>query len=263
VQPLIAITGRRLSAAAIERMDARYASREIDFYFSDYATCVARAGGIPAYLPYEAGTAEALRRFDAVIVTGGQDIHPGRWGGDQSVVQPERDPRRNPSAHDRSRDAYEAVLICSALDARIPVLGVCRGHQMLNVALGGRLIADLPASGIHLIEDSARTDGRPDHIIRFEPGSTLHDVYGASAQVNSWHHQAVDTCGEDLVVTARARDGVVEAIEIPGSDVVGVQWHPEWQSTPDPIFDWLVKAASARRTASSNLPRPVRTLAHQ
>lgn len=264
MQPLIAITGRRLTAAAIDRMDQRYASREIDFYFSDYATCVARAGGIPAYLPYEAASAEAIRGFDALIVTGGQDIHPGRWGGDQTVVPPEEVERRNPSAHDRSRDAYEAVLICAALDAGIPVLGVCRGHQMLNVALGGRLIADLPASGVqHVSEDSALSDGQRDHVVRFTPGSTLHGVYGESAQVNSWHHQAVDTCGDDLVVTARAADGVVEAIEIPTADVVGVQWHPEWQSNADPIFRWLVRAASHSPLSGTDLADTRRTTTSQ
>jgi putative glutamine amidotransferase len=262
VQPLIAITGRRLSAAAIDRMDTRNASREIDFYFSDYATCVARAGGTPAYLPYEAANAEALGRFDALIVTGGQDIHPGRWGGDQSVVPPEDGVRLNPSAHDKLRDAYEAVLICAALDAGIPVLGVCRGHQMLNVALGGRLIADLPTSDVqHVSEDSALTDGQSDHVIRFAPGSTLHQIYGDSARVNSWHHQAVDTCGDDLVVTARAADGVVEGIEIPTADVVGIQWHPEWQSTHDPIFDWLVAAASAPWAREADLAKTSQNIA--
>ncbi|WP_169816090.1 gamma-glutamyl-gamma-aminobutyrate hydrolase family protein [Nocardia miyunensis] len=232
----------------IQRMDARFASREIDFYFSDYAACVRRADGIPAYLPYEAGTAEAIRRFDGLIVTGGQDIHPGRWGGDQSVIPADADPRYNSSAHDTSRDAYEAALICAAIDERIPVLGVCRGHQMLNVALGGRLVDDLPPSELsHYSADAAPTDGESDHVVTFAPGSTLYGVYGPQARVNSWHHQAVDTCGADLVVTARARDGVVEAIEIPGREVVGVQWHPEWQSTPDPLFEWLMRAAAASR----------------
>jgi putative glutamine amidotransferase len=97
------------------------------------------------------------------------------------------------------------------------------------------------------------TDGAADHVVRFEPSSIAASIYGTEARLNSWHHQAVATCGRGLQVTGRAQDGVVESIEIPGRPILGVQWHPEWQLSTDPVFAWLVDAARSTRT------RPVPT----
>jgi putative glutamine amidotransferase len=93
--------------------------------------------------------------------------------------------------------------------------------------------------------------------VAFSSGSLAAGIYGDRAQVNSWHHQAVDTCGEGLVVTGRTADGIVESIEMPGHPVLGVQWHPEWQSTTDPAFGWLVEQARARA-----VPEPTLQLSH-
>jgi putative glutamine amidotransferase len=244
MKPLIGITGRRLLASTITHMDARYADREIDFFFSDYAARVAEAGAIPVLLPYEAGSASTLDRLDGLLVTGGQDVHPSVYGAGAEELAPVDESRTSGFAHDLDRDAYEMTLIRAAIATRTPVLGICRGHQVLNVALGGTLVADLPATQVeHYLTDAAPTDGRADHRVEFTPGSLAHGIYGHSRILNSWHHQAVDRCGAGLVVSGRAHDGVVESIELPDHPVLGVQWHPEWQVTPDPVFAWLVAAA--------------------
>lgn len=244
MSPLIGISGRRLLASSITHMDARYADREIDFYFSDYAARVSEAGAIPVLLPYEAGTERTVERLDGLLVTGGQDMHPAVWGGTVEDGVSADPARTSGFAHDMDRDAYEMTLIRAAIATGTPVLGICRGHQVLNVALGGTLVPDLPVTEVeHYLTDAAPTDGRTDHRVAFTTGSLAHEIYGSSRIVNSWHHQAVDRCGAGLVVGGRAHDSVVEAIELPGHPVLGVQWHPEWQVTPDPAFAWLVAAA--------------------
>lgn len=245
MKPLIGITGRRLLASTITHMDARYADREIDFYFSDYAARVAQAGAIPVLLPYEAGSASTIDRLDGLLVTGGQDVHPSVYGAEVEAA-PVDESRTSGFAHDVDRDAYEMTLICAAIETRTPVLGICRGHQILNVTLGGTLVVDLPTTQVeHYLTDAAPTDGRSDHRVDFTPGSLAHDIYGPGRTFNSWHHQAVERLGAGLVASGRAQDAVVEAIELPGRPVLGVQWHPEWQVTPDPVFAWLVATAQA------------------
>jgi putative glutamine amidotransferase len=245
MRPLVGITGRRLQSSVISHMDARYTDRDIDFFFTDNASKVAAAGGIPVLLPYEAGCSDTVQRIDALVITGGQDVHPAMWGGSvEDATVPVGSSRTSGFGLDPDRDFYESALVRAAIDRSIPVLGICRGHQLLNVTLGGTLIADLPPTAVeHYLSDAAPTDGRPDHVVTFVPGSLAHSLYGPTTVVNSWHHQAVDRCGDGLVVTGTTSDGVVEAIELPGHPVVGVQWHPEWQVTPDPAFGWLVATA--------------------
>ncbi len=250
MRPLIGITGRRIEFGLLRDADHRYADRHVDQFFADFAHGVDRAGGIPVHLPFEAGTSAALERFDGLIVSGGQDVHPRFWGGDESVVRPDADPRRHPSVHDVDRDGYELELVRAAVATRVPLLGVCRGHQVLNVAFGGTLVPDLPPGPVqHLLLSAAPSDGGTDHVVRFAPGSLAESVYGERARTNAWHHQAVAICGRGVVATGWTPDGVVEAIEVPGWPVLGVQWHPEWQVTPDPALAWIVAAAAVRAGA--------------
>ncbi|HSX66606.1 gamma-glutamyl-gamma-aminobutyrate hydrolase family protein [Nocardioides sp.] len=243
-RPLIGITGRRFRLSLLNGADPRYGDRCVDTSLSDFATRVAEAGGVPVTLSFDAEAEAACDWLSGVVIAGGQDVHPACWGGDTSVVS-DVDPRANTMAHDVDRDAYEIALVKAALDRGIPVLGVCRGLQVLNVALGGTLIPDLPNGPVsHLSPATAPTDGTADHVVAFEDGSLARELFGARAQTNSWHHQAVDACGAGLVVTGRASDGVVEAVELPGAPVLGVQWHPEWMVRSDPAMTWIVQAAA-------------------
>ncbi|MFD9827700.1 gamma-glutamyl-gamma-aminobutyrate hydrolase family protein [Tsukamurella tyrosinosolvens] len=248
-KPLVGITGRRFQLSLLASADPRYGKACMDSFMSAFATRIAEAGGVPVHLPYDADPADACEWLSGVVVTGGQDVHPDRWGGDASVVRG-IDPRTDTNAHDPERDEYEFALTRAAIDRGIPLLGVCRGVQVLNVALGGTLIADLPPGPIpHLSQQGAPTDGDADHVVTFVPGSTAARVFGPSMVTNSWHHQALDRCGAGLVVTGRAPDGVIEAVEVPGAPILGVQWHPEWMERDDPAMDWIVDESRKRQEA--------------
>lgn len=253
MRPLIGITGRQLTLGMLANTSPRFRNQRINSYFTDFAESVARAGGIPVDLPFVSSTSGVVDRLDGLIVTGGQDVHPARWGG-TAVVDPDVDPRWNHDAHDLQRDSYEATLIQAALDAEIPVLGVCRGHQLLNVVLGGTLIEHLDDGPIvHATGHAAPSTGDSAHVVEFVEGSWAQQIYGSHRVVNSWHHQAVDRLGEGVVVTGRTSDGVVECIALEGRPVVGVQWHPEWSPQADPVVDWLVDRSAevpARRSIS-------------
>ncbi|HJQ07264.1 MAG TPA: gamma-glutamyl-gamma-aminobutyrate hydrolase family protein [Nocardioides sp.] len=241
--PLIAITGRRIAASTLKGLDARWATGQVDMFWAEFGTKIAEAGGIPVQLPYESSGADVVERMDALVVTGGQDVDPGLWGGPES--------RGNIGGEvlkiDRRRDDYEIALVRHALARRIPVLGVCRGLQVLNVALGGTLVPHLPDTGIQHVSSHGIPDERPDkeHPVDFTAGTLAAQLYGARAAVNSWHHQAADRLGDGLVASGYAPDGVIEAIEIPGRPVLGVQWHPEMSTEMEPCFPWLVAAARA------------------
>ncbi|MCX4736955.1 gamma-glutamyl-gamma-aminobutyrate hydrolase family protein [Streptomyces sp. NBC_01363] len=232
-RPLIGITGRRVSAEGRLDIEPRYRSREFDMHYSDFAMRLAERGAVPVQLPYEAIGPDLVDRLDGLVVSGGQDVHPVTLDIDGPPTDPGSDPRR---------DRHEIELITCAIERGTPLLGVCRGLQILNVALGGTLVPDLLAGEI-----DHRSPGREvadeTHDVRFLTGSVMSGIYGERTRVNSLHHQAVDRLGSGLTVTGRAPDGVVEAVELGGAPVVGVQWHPEWR-THDPIFSWLVRAAS-------------------
>lgn len=255
MKPLIGITGRQLALGMVANTSPRFRDQHIGTYFTAFAECVAAAGGIPVAVPFAAGAADLVDRLDGLIVTGGQDVHPARWGG-TSEVDPSVDPRWDHDAHDAERDSYEGALISAGVDAGIPVLGVCRGHQLLNVVFGGTLIEHLADGPItHSTRHAAPTDGDPPHVVEFAAGSVLHEVYGRRRVVNSWHHQAVDRLGRGLRATGRTPDGVIESVALGDRPVVGVQWHPEWSATqPDPIFDWLVDVCASRAAGRDRAP---------
>ncbi|WP_081683078.1 gamma-glutamyl-gamma-aminobutyrate hydrolase family protein [Marmoricola sp. URHB0036] len=259
MKPLIGITGRQLALGMVANTSERFREQRIGSYFSAFAEAVAAAGGIPVYVPFVAEATGVVTRLDGIVITGGQDVHPARWGG-RAAVDPAVDPRWDHDAHDAERDAYEAALIVAAVGAGTPLLGVCRGHQLLNVVLGGTLTEHLDEGPIvHSAPYAAPSDGDPGHVVEFAEGSVPHAVYSGQRMTNSWHHQAVDRPGEGLRVVGRTPDGVVECIELAYSPVVGVQWHPEWTATqPEPIFNWLVGAASRRTADELALDRPDR-----
>jgi putative glutamine amidotransferase len=188
-----------------------------------YPRSVERAGALPVVLPpVDVEHVEALlERLDGLMLSGGPDIHPSAYGAAEH-------PALGPT--ERDLDAFELALVRAA-DARgMPILGVCRGLQMLNIARGGTLIQDIPDLIGEQIDHRQEKPGRvPTHEIVLETGSRLEGVMGrAEHEVNSFHHQAIDRLGEHLRVVARAPDGVIEGIEAPDRDfVVAVQWHAE------------------------------------
>jgi putative glutamine amidotransferase len=221
--PLIAVTGRRRSAAGLNAGPPQLDVLEAELYFAGYADHIGAAGGLAVHLPARADPQAAMDRMDALVLTGGTDVDPARYGAAPRATTPPLDP---------ARDAVELALLDAALERGRPVLAICRGLQLVNVSRGGTLHAHL-----------ADHPGGVRHEVIIEPGSTLGSLYGATTSVNSLHHQSIDRLGRDLVITARARDGVVEGVELPGTRLLGVQWHPEQMEEPQPVFGWLVDAA--------------------
>ena len=191
---------RILISSATNKLDAA----------ANYENAVRAAGGdfVTRYCP------EVDLSFDGLILTGGGDIDPSRYGRENNGSMPP----------DTERDRTEFALCKAYLDAGKPILGICRGHQVLNVTLGGSLIQDL---GEFLNRFHRRIDLDKTHTILAEEGSLLFSLYGDRFCVNSAHHQAVDALGQGLVVTARSEAQLVESMELVGKPVLGVQFHPE------------------------------------
>ncbi|MDX3455001.1 gamma-glutamyl-gamma-aminobutyrate hydrolase family protein [Streptomyces sp. ME02-8801-2C] len=196
-----------------------------------YPQLVQRAGGIAAMLPPDAPAhaAATVARLDGVVIAGGPDVDPSRYGA-------ERDPRTGPPAE--ARDAWELALIEAALTSGTPLLGICRGMQLLNVALGGTLVQH--------IDGHARTPGAfGHHTVKPVPGTRYEDAVPEETSVPTYHHQAVDRLGRGLLASAYATDGTVEAVETEDADagwVLGVQWHPE-MGEDTRVMESLVAAA--------------------
>lgn len=212
-----------------------------DLLPATYADGVRQAGGMPVLLPpADPRVAEvAADALHGLLVAGGPDIDPTRYGA-------ERDAATGPPR--LARDAWELALVHDAIARDLPVLGVCRGMQVLNVALGGDLRQHLPDQvGTDLHCPTVGVHGR--HEVALSPDSTLHAVLGDRVEVATYHHQAVGRLGAGLVATGWTDDGVVEGIELAGRRwVLGVQWHPE-AFAGEPLFAAFVAACLAYRTA--------------
>ncbi|MEU6910214.1 gamma-glutamyl-gamma-aminobutyrate hydrolase family protein [Streptomyces coeruleorubidus] len=197
-----------------------------------YPRLVQRAGGLAAMLPPDdpAHAAAAVARLDGLVIAGGPDVEPVRYGA-------EPHPRTGPPAQER--DAWELALIDAALTAGVPLLGICRGMQLLNVALGGTLVQ-------HLDGHAEVVGVFGNHAVKPVPGSLYAGVVPEETSVPAYHHQAVDRLGTGLVPSAYADDGTVEALELPSGEgwVLGVQWHPEMGEDVR-VMRALVEAAAA------------------
>jgi putative glutamine amidotransferase len=203
-----------------------------------YVDAVVAAGGVPVLIPPVGFVTEALARLDGLVLTGGADLDPALYG---AAPHPATDGVRP------DRDAAEAALLRGALGGGLPVLGVCRGMQLLNVVHGGTLHQHLPDRVGH--EGHRLTPGRfAPHVVETEPGSALRTLIGPRAAVPSYHHQDVAQVGDGLRVAARALDETIEALELPGPRLVlGVQWHPE-AGEDQTLFEALVDDARAGRS---------------
>ena len=194
-----------------------------------------RAGALAYVLPEPVDSpgaptaADVVADLDGLVLTGGEDVAPTTYG---------HEPLRPEWSGQPRRDAYELDLLRAALEAGVPVLGICRGHQLLNVAMGGTLIGDLPTLRPDAVEHrNQERYHQTRHAVELVAGSGLAGLYPGTtrATVNSVHHQAIDVLGDGLLVEARCPDdGIIEAVRLEGSAprsrrwAVGVQWHPEF-----------------------------------
>lgn len=188
----------------------------------NYSEGVLACGGLPLMVASldPAAAPEFAAAADGVLFSGGVDVHPRHYG---------QEPVRDLGRVDAGRDAFELALYRAARERGLPILGICRGEQLINVAEGGTLHQHIH-EGISTLDHSQDAgDGEPHHTVRLEEGSILARAFSAAAvTVNSYHHQAVDRPGASLRVTARSADGLAEAVEgTEGAWLLGVQWHPE------------------------------------
>ncbi|MEU6221441.1 gamma-glutamyl-gamma-aminobutyrate hydrolase family protein [Streptomyces sp. NPDC047022] len=228
------MTGRPLiGVSTYLEAGARWGVWELDAVLlpAGYPRLVQRAGGLASLLPPDepARAAATVDRLDGLVIAGGPDVDPSRYGA-------QRSPRTGPPAPER--DAWEFALIEAALASGTPLLGICRGMQLLNVALGGTLVQHIDGH-----TEGVGVFGR--HSVKPVPGTLYASAVPDATSVPTYHHQAVDRLGEGLVASAHADDGTVEAIELPSADwVLGVQWHPEMGEDLR-VMEALVRAASA------------------
>lgn len=239
--PRIGLTARR------EGVDHPYPLVDSVALQATYSDAVERAGGLPVLLaPRRLDARDAsqvLASIDALVLTGGSDVHSRRYG------QPLHETMRTV---DELQDDFEFALLAAAIDTDLPILCICRGLQVLNVLCGGDLdphIIGKPGVNEHGIPFGG---GGTLHEVRVDPGSRLAEALGSTTPtVECHHHQAVDNLGDGLEVVARAADGTVEGIDMPGRDawMIAVQWHPEDTAGTDPVnqrlFDELVRHGRA------------------
>ena len=211
----------------------------------EYSQAVIRAGGAPILIPIgfrKADLPELINRLDGVILIGGGDIGLEHFNGQ---------PHPRVGGVEPDRDDLELTLVRLMVEADRPLLGICRGLQVMNVALGGTLFTDISAQKEHALCHDWYP-GHPRnylaHSVEISPHSRLHKITaGSSLEVNSLHHQGIDVLSPHLEAVATAPDGLVEAVELPNARFcLGVQWHPEWLWTSpanQAIFQALIQAA--------------------
>lgn len=209
-----------------------------------YVSAVRRAGGVPVLLPPgEASIETLIARLDGLVLSGGSDIDPGLYGGEMHPEIYSVDP---------DRDLLELGLTRHLLAEDLPTLAICRGYQMVNVALGGSLHEHLPdVVGDEILHRLPPHKPTP-HAVSLVDGTGLAQLLGQSTfDASSWHHQAVKRLGRGLQVAAHAPDGTIEAVELPDHRwLYAVQWHPELTADVDPLqqalFDELLDACEDR-----------------
>ncbi len=249
-KPIIGVTPSPTRDALAHGTFPRYAMG------AAYVEAVLAAGGVPVVLPPQERNVGALMGvIDGLLLSGGADVEPRRYGVE----------RVHETTYGLSpeRDGFELALVAAASAREMPVLGICRGIQVLNVALGGTLIQDIaseydaPVRVKHRQQEDGVAADEPGHRVTVAPETALSRLFaGGEVGVNSFHHQAIDRLAEDLVAAAHAADGIIEAVELPGrSFVLGVQWHPELMFERDEAhlrpFAALVDAAAVARLATA------------
>ena len=206
-----------------------------------YLDGVTRAGGVPLLLPPMATDPTVLDVLDGLVLIGGADVDPDRYGEARHATAKTRP----------ERDAHEAALVTAAIEREVPVLGLCRVAQVVNVALGGSLVQHLPeALGHESHQPAPGVFGST--LLRIEPGTRLAGILGPEIKVPCYHHQGLARIADGLRTAATASDGITEAVESTGPGwLVGVQWHPEEDPHDLRLFQAHVEAAHDRRSADT------------
>ncbi len=241
MRPVIGITASYSQSIHVHEIDEP--RLEHQYCYNDYVHAVWMAGGLPLLIPAmldASGAAEYVKRLNGIVIAGGPDIDPKQYHQPAGPNQTRIDIRK---------DETELAVARAAIDRWMPVLGICRGLQVLAVALGGNLIQDI-ATELPWAARHGYPEGDPDawHEVKFESGSSLKRIIGAeNATVNTYHHQAVGEVPADWKVTAKAPDGVIEGMEFSDEPLVfGVQWHPEMMVASHPeqlrLFRAFVKS---------------------
>jgi putative glutamine amidotransferase len=214
----------------------------------EYADAVRRAGGLPIVTPHLDADEldEMLDLVDAVIIGGGHDMDPARYGQENTDTRSWRD----------ESDGFDLLLTERAAARGLPILGVCRGLQVINVAMGGDLRQEVQAKGDadHPTYAEMTDSIRHRHVVEIDPNSRLARIYDPGPRsVNSLHHQAAGRLAEGLRTVAVTADGTIEAVECIDADIVAVQWHPEMlvEEDGDALFADLVTRAHARATMTA------------
>lgn len=232
----VAITTGRASVPITQgNLASYYVGRE-------YVRAVIRAGGVPLLAPatderVELVVEETLGLADALLLPGGCDLAPSLYGGPAELAV-DADP---------VRDTFELAMLAGAVEREIPVLGICRGMQLINVSRGGSLSNGDGHAAAEAVEVAALGEVRV-HRVQVDRGTLAHAALGEdSALASCAHHQVVDRVGEGLVASVRSREGAVEAVEDRERRVLGILWHPELgldrTDTDQRIYDWLVREA--------------------
>lgn len=216
----------------------------------DYIRAVQQAGGVPIILPvinHSSLIHQQVEMIDGLLLSGGYDVNPLQYG---------EEPKKGLEAICPERDAYEMELVQLASHLKKPILGICRGLQLLNVALGGTLYQDIAMSLPNTLQHQSRV--KPDeatHSVSIMPGTLLQQIMNETTLLtNSFHHQAIKDLAPYLIVNAQAKDGIIEGIEYAKEEhfILGVQWHPELMFEKYPImlklFQALVEAAKERKS---------------
>lgn len=236
--PIIGITGNIITIN-----DYDFEFFDVNYSPKGFTQAVVKAGGVPIILPLanKENVTEYISMIDALILTGGEDVSPMLYN---------EEPRKVIGRTSPMRDEFEITLFKEAVLQKKPVLGVCRGLQLINVIFGGTLYQDLSEDKSISIQHVQKTKAEfVTHSIKVKTDSIISDIMESGDYVNSYHHQAINELGNGLEVTAWSKDNVIEAIESVDKDqgIVGVQWHPELNALTNEkslkVFQNLVKRA--------------------
>lgn len=206
----------------------------------DYIHAIEKAGGIPIQLPITSNK-DIINYYvkicDGILFPGGPDIHPLYYN---------EEPRKNLGKVYTDLDEFQIALMKEVLSKNKPILGICRGFQLMNVVMGGTLTQDLSEKNIYVKHYMDCEKHVIAHKVKINSGTFLYDIYGNEMYVNSYHHQIVEKLGKDFEVLALSSDDVIEAIKLKNKDfVVGVQWHPEMMLTASdamlPVFKYFIE----------------------